>query len=135
MSFDLFVQCYGETRLSGLPTSAVRSLFPIGESQPAFWSIQYGTEDGCDLYPGFVEEDEGKLKDFMVARPCGDPRFWEALYSILRMGSVVAYWPESPPILAVGASLEGLPDGMQKALGLPVYVKSGMELLKRVQET
>jgi len=158
MSFDLFVQCFGETERSGLSTSDVRALFPIYEEEPRsnswlirawhslfplkgkavtrdFWRVEYGPEDGCEFYVGLLERDKKRLNDFMVARPCGDPRFWESLYSILRMGSVVIYWPGSPLVFAAGASLEGLPEGILEGLGGPVYVESGMEILKRVQET
>jgi len=137
MSFDLFVQCYGETGQSGIPVSAVRSLFPIVREEPEFrcWVLEYDSQNQSDIYVGLLKGDKEKLGHFTVSRPSGDVRFWEALFSILRMGSVMICWPESQLVLAAGASADGLPENMLKGLGGPVFVRSGLEILKLVQET
>jgi len=137
MSFDAFVQSYGETQKSGLPVATVRSLFPIVREELEFnrWIIQYAPNDGCDFFVGFCKDDKERLVDFMISRPCGDLRFWNGLFSILQMGKIVIFWPGSPPVLAAGAKPEDLPAGMVEALGEAVYVGSGAELLKSVQQT
>jgi hypothetical protein len=137
MSFDLFMQCYGETHKLGLPVGAMRALFPICREEPEFnrWVVEYDPMNSCDIYAGLLKDNRERLGDFMVSRPCGDMRLWEALFSILNMGSVVIFWPGSPPVLAAGTNADSLPDGMVEGLGQPVYVHSGSELLKCVQET
>jgi hypothetical protein len=137
MSFDLFVQSYGDTQKSGLPADTVRSLFPIIREELEFdrWVIQYSQNDSCDFFVGFCKDDKERLVDFMISRPCGDLRFWNGLFRFLQMGKIVIFWPGSPPVLAAGAAPDDLPAGMVEVLGEAVYVGSGSELLRSVQQT
>jgi hypothetical protein len=137
MSFDVFVQCYRETKESGLLVTTIRSLLPIVREELEFnrWVVQYAPNDLCDIYVGLLKDDRERLSDFMVSRPSGDLRFWDALFSIFQMGSIVIFWPGSPPILAAGANPDDLPEGVVEGMGQPVYVRSGLELLKCVQAT
>jgi len=137
MSFDVFIQCYGETERVGLSRDSVRSLFPVVESdsQTGYWRVQYAPDDSCDFYIGSDESDAARLRHFMVSRPCGDERFWMALISVLQMGSVMMYWPGSPVMVAAGTRALGLPEGMVEDLGGPVPIHSTDEIFKLLSET
>jgi hypothetical protein len=133
MSFDVFVQCCGETAKSGLPRERVRSLFPVSEkdSDQERWVVKCGEDDSADVYV----DAEGTISDFMVNRPAGDVRFWEALLTVLRMGSVVMYWPGSPPLLALKSNVEPLPPDFTAALGEPVFVERAEEFFELLKIT
>jgi hypothetical protein len=138
MSFEVFAECFGETRRSGLSKEAVHSLFPISSEKPEseIWVIRYDDLNWCEIHCTSHQGDPQRLIGLWIHRPCGDKRFWEALYSILRLGSVFLLWPNGPLILTVGTSLDGLPEGILDSLGQPpVYVQSGHEVLKLLKKT
>jgi hypothetical protein len=134
MSFDVFVQCYGDTITSGLSRNQIRALFPVVEekSEPGCWVVEYDATNQSDIY---VEANERNLNHFMVSRPCGDVRLWAALLAVLRMGQAVMFWPGSPPLIASGGSAAGLPEGMLEGLGQPVFVDSAEEFLELLKTT
>ena len=137
MSFDLFVECYGETKLIGIPKNAISSLFPISREEVEFdrWVIEYDSLNHSDIFYSLIEEDKERLTGFTISRPCGDLRLWDAIYSVAQMGSVVVLWPGSKAVFAEGADPAALPEGMLEDFGGPVFVHSGLEILKLVQET
>ena len=134
MSFDVFVQCYGETEKLGLPRERVRALFPIveEESGPDCWVVRYDDLNSSDIY---VDAESEQFKGFMVNRPAGDIRFWQAQLTILRMGSVVMFWPGSRPLLAQKSDAEELPEDIVESLGEPVFVERAEEFLELLKAT
>jgi hypothetical protein len=137
MGFEVFVQCFGETQHSGISRDAVRSLFPVvvAESKPDHWRVRYGAKDSCLVCVTPLASDPHRLKSLYVDRPCGDLRLWEALLFILRMGSVVIFWPGGPPVVSDDAIAADLPPDMTTALGPAKCVRSAEELLRAVQES
>ena len=99
MSFEVYVQCFGENESTGIPRAVVRSLFPIipAESKPDFWRVRYDAQNSCHISVTALPSNKEMLKSFCVERPCGDSRLWEALITVLRMGSIVMFWPGGPP--------------------------------------
>jgi hypothetical protein len=71
----------------------------------------------------------------MVSRPCGDEGFWQAIISVLRMGSVMMFWPGSPIMVAPGTIIDGLPEGMIEDFGGPVRISSTEEIFRLLRET
>ena len=108
MSFEVYLQCFGETERRGLSSEAIRSLFPV--SGPAtdgtYWQLSYDSLNSCDIDVGLLPSDSNRLTNLCVHRPCGDMRLWASLYAILKMGSVVLFFPGGPPILAERISPE-----------------------------
>src|SRR5579859_2429236 len=105
MSFEVYLQCVGARAKIGISRVAVRSLFPIveNESERDYWRLQYDDLNSCHIGVTPASHDSGALESFYVERPCGDVRLWEALLAVLKMGSVVMFWPGSPPVVANGA--------------------------------
>jgi hypothetical protein len=105
MSFDVFLECVGEAAVTGISRPAVRALFPVVEvgSEFDYWRVQYDETNYCHIGVNALPSDKGRLKSFFVERPCGDLRLWQALASVLRMGTVI-FWPGGPPVLAAGVS-------------------------------
>ena len=137
MGFEVYVQCFGESEGTGISRAAVRSLFPVipAESQPDFWLVRYDDKNSCHVGVVPIPSDKEKLKSLCVERPCADSRLWDALISILRMGSVVMFWPGSPPVVSGDGVASNLPKEMTNVIGQARSVGSAEEILRLLKET
>jgi hypothetical protein len=137
MSFEVFVQCFGESERGGISRSAVRSLFPIvaEESKPDRWRIRYDDKNTCHICVTALPSDKNILTSLCVERPCGDARLWEALIAVLRMQQVVMFWPGGPPIVSDESVASQLPKNMTGAIGAATSVSSAGDLLRLLRET
>lgn len=137
MGFEVYLQCFGESELSGISRTAVRSLFPIieEESESDYWRVRYDDKNSCDIGVTSVASEKEMLKSLYIDRPCGDLRLWEGLLSVLRMGSVVIFWPGGPPVVADDAVAANLPKDMTDAMGRPRSIRAAEELLRLVRES
>jgi hypothetical protein len=135
MGFEVYLQCFGETETLGLPRAAIRALFPVDEarSEPDYWKLSYDSQYKCDIGVNPLPTDSTKLAGLYVDRPCRDIRLWDSLFTILKMGSVVLFFPGGPLIIAEGSSADGLPEEMMDSLGTPVRVDSGESIRKIVE--
>jgi len=137
MGFEVYVECFDENEQMGIRRAAVRALFPIVdvESSIDFWRVCYDAKNSCDIGVTAIATDRDRLKSLYVDRPCGDLRFWEGLLAVLRMGSVVMFWPGGPLIVAdegVGALV---PKELSGGTGEPRCVNSVEELIKLIRES
>lgn len=137
MSFDLYLECFGEARTRGLPSAATRSLFPVidAESQPNLWRVRYDAANSCLISLSPSESRPDNWTFLSVERLCGDLRLWEALFSILQMGPVLAYWPGGSPVVASQHLAASVSDPFIEGLGPAVTVTSASEFLRAVQNS
>jgi hypothetical protein len=137
VGFEVYLQCFGQSGRSGISRAAVKSLFPVleEESEPDYWRVRYDNKNSCEIGVTAMTSDKEMLKSFYVDRPCGDLRLWEGLLSVLRMGSVVIFWPGGPPVVALEAVTADLPDDMIDSIGQPKLVSSAEELLGLLRES
>jgi hypothetical protein len=136
VSFEVFLQCFERGAPSGVPRAAVRPLFPVveTESEPDHWAVRYDDVNSCHVSVTPLASDPALLQSLCVFRPCADPRLWDALFSVLRLGPAVLYFPgDDPPLVASEAAGEQLPSDMVEALGQPRVVRSGQEIVEVVQ--
>jgi hypothetical protein len=131
MSFDVFVQCYGDGEPPGLPIEQVRALFPIDErdSDLNFWLVRYEEKIVSNV---FVKASGDRLTSMMIAGPPGNLRFWEALLMILRMDQVVIFWPGGRPMVALGNSAI-VPREMVSVLGTPKEIETPEDFLELLE--
>ncbi len=134
MSFDVFLQGFGEAKRIGVPREQVRRLFPIieRESEPGRWVVQYDDLNRSEI---FVDRDQEPLDSLMVNRPSGDIRLWEALLTIMRMGSFVMFWPGSRPLVARGSTYGPLPHAMVEDFGEPVVIDRAEQFFDLLKST
>jgi len=137
MSFEVYLQCFGETERTGISRAVVRSLFPVieEESQPDRWRVRYDDLNSCDVSVSAIPSDKEFLDSLAVWRPCGDPRLWEALIGLLRTGSVFICWPGSPPIVAGDHVSSSLPNDIADSLGPPRSVCSAEDVFRLLRAT
>jgi hypothetical protein len=136
VSFDVYVQVFHKGESAGISRDSVRDAFGAGfvrESAPESWKVQYDAMNSCDVYLN-LDAGAGMLQGLSINRPCGDMRLWHALASILRLGNVVLYFPGcKAPLIASLNARQHLPLDMIEALGEPVMVGSGAEILREIQ--
>jgi hypothetical protein len=137
MGFEVYLECFGETGRTGISRAALRSLFPIDESESSAdrWRVRYDDKNYCDIGVTSVGTNDARLKSFYVDRPCEDVRLWEGLLAALRMGSVVMFWPGSPLVVADESVAALVPIEMIEGMGQPRHAGSVEELLKLVRES
>jgi hypothetical protein len=137
VGFEIYIECFGESQRSGISRTAVRELFPIAEkeSQPDDWRIQYDSKNICDISATPLTSDAARLTSLCIFHPCADLKLWVGLYSLLQLGSVVIYWPGSPPIVAEGFISANLPKEMIDAMGAPRVVRSAADILQILSES
>jgi hypothetical protein len=137
MGFEVYVQCFGESEWTGISRTAVTSLFPIiaEESEPDRWRVRYNDKNSCHIRVTALASDKTMLKSLSVERPCGDSRLWEALISVLRMGSVVLFWPGGPPVVSNDGVASNLPKEMTEVIGPARSVRSAEDILCLLRET
>ncbi|HKT06732.1 MAG TPA: hypothetical protein VJR24_02460 [Gemmatimonadaceae bacterium] len=133
MGFEVFVQCLERDGPTGIPRSAVRSLFPVDERQSErdYWAVTYDDVNSCHIGVSPLASDPTLLESLCVYRPCGDPRLWEALLTVLRLGPAVLFFPgNAPPLVASPAVAEQVPADMVEGMGRPRVVSSGGEIVE-----
>jgi len=136
VSFEVFLQCFEGGAPAGVPRDAVRRLFPVveAESEPNYWSVRYNDLNSCHLGVTALPGDDTVVEALGVFRPCSDPRLWEALMEVLRLGLVVLYFPgDAPPLVASESVGAQLPASTVRSLGRPRVVQSGREIVEVVE--
>ena len=136
MSFDVFVQTFRNGEFHGISRQRVRDAFGLylTEPEPNFWQLRYDDANSCDLYLNAHDSDASLVHGFTVNRPCGDHRLWDSLAFILTLSEVVIYFPGGrAPLVAHSGVAQHLPPNMVEALGQPIVVASGREILHEIQ--
>jgi hypothetical protein len=86
------------------------------------------------VYSETSGDDDSLIHHLSVERPCGDRRLWDSLAAVLKLGSVVLYFPGGPsPLVAAESVIADLPPDMVESLGTPVRVGSGDEILRHIE--
>ncbi|HZF32301.1 MAG TPA: hypothetical protein VE914_00705 [Candidatus Angelobacter sp.] len=133
MSFELYVQCFEQGESSSFPRDVVDRVFTpvVIRRSPESIDIQYGALNSSTIYMAA----EGDLSDFMVHRPCGDRRLFQALLEILRSGALVLYWPGGPPLIGRPETADQLPPDLVHALGKPIVVESPEAIMTAIEQS
>jgi hypothetical protein len=136
LSFEVFVQCFERGEPAGVPRAAVRPLFPVveGESEPDYWAVRYDDLNSRHIGVRPLASEASLVESLCVHRPCGDARLWDTLLAVLRLGSLVLYYPgNAPPLVASESVWKHLPADMVEAMGPPRTVRSGQEIVEAIQ--
>jgi len=136
MGFELFLESFAGSKTTGLPREAIRALFPVveKESERDYWSVRYDPLNWCHITVSSMKGGEERITSLCVYRPCGDIRFFEALLSVLKMGSVFLVFPgTSPPIVGSEDAAEGIPREIAEGMGRPIVARSAQEIIDIIQ--
>jgi hypothetical protein len=103
-------------------------------SEADYFSVSYDDLNSCHVDISPQASDPLMLNWLCVSRPCSDLRLWSALLAVMRLGSVVLYFPGgAPPLVANQWAGEQLPAEMVEALGRPRIVSSAEEILEAIK--
>ena len=133
MSFDVYLQAFHEGAAGGIPRHRVREAFGAyaQEAQPNYWRLRYDEINSCDID---LSGDPATVESLAVHRPCADARLWDSLASILALGNVVLYFPGCrAPMIACSEVVPHLPADMIEAMGRPIVVTTGADVLNEVR--
>ena len=136
MSFDIFVQCFENGEPAGIPRDAIRKAFGacLSEPEPNYWHLAFGPRDSCSLFLSLLAGTPNHIHNITVERPCADPRLWQGLAQLLAHDHTVLYFPGCPgPLLLSPQTACHLPHGMLEALGDPIVVTGGQDILQCVE--
>jgi hypothetical protein len=117
-----------------IPREQVRAAFGefVEESEPEYWTLRYAEDQWCNVRLKPIEG--GLIHRLCVVRPSADKRLWESLAAIMKLGNVVLYFPgDAPPLVADNFVLQQLPQEMVDALGKPVVIRNGKDILEHVE--
>ena len=135
MSFEVYVQCFKNGEPAGGPRDLVRAVFGefLTETETSYWTLRYDATNSCDIAVDALHDDESLVHHLCVHRPCGDMRLWDALAAILKLGTVVLYFPgDGPPLVAASSVAEHLPADLLEPLGTPACAATGDEILRHI---
>jgi hypothetical protein len=137
MGFELFLESFAGSKITGLPRDAIRALFPVveKESECDYWSVRYDPANWCHISVSSVKGHDERITSLCVYRPCGDIRFFEALLSVLKMGSLFLVFPGiSAPIVGSEDAADGIPKEIAEGMGRPIVARSAQEILDIIQK-
>lgn len=141
MSFDVFLSCYQNGEPSGVEETLVREAFGealIGENiEFSSWHLEFGNEiQSCDVFITRLPADPARILSILVSRPVMETRLWESLYRIMQLGNVILFFPGGrSPLFAGEQAVQHFPQDMLEALGQPVIIKNGSEILAAIEQT
>lgn len=136
MSFEVFLGCYCHGELSGISRQQMKDLFGnwITREEPDLWRVEYDSSNRSTIYLTPCESDPSAIGHATVSRPAADPRLWDSLFQIMKLGNVVLYYPGCRALLVAEPTVAShLPADMIESLGTPVCVHSGAEIVARIR--
>lgn len=134
MSFEVYVQFYKNGEEAGISSDQIYEVFSpfVTRSKPNHWLVSYDKTNYCEV-DLISMEDTDLICGLVLSRPCVDERLWDALFSIMRQGNTVLYYPGGDnPFVACSDAIPHLPEDMVDTLGQPVVVKNGSEITKAI---
>jgi hypothetical protein len=136
MGFELYLMSYAKGKPAGISRAAVRGLFPVieEESESNHWRVRFDSNETCSIAVTPTTGDPALVESLCIRRPCGDTRLFEAVLSLLRMGSVVLVFPgDAPPLIASETAAADLPRDMVDSMRPPRCVYSADEILQIIR--
>lgn len=131
MSFDIHLACFkggGEQRF---PKSIVEdALGPfIVSKEDGLWSLNFPDGGGGDCY---IRNDE-EISGFIINRP-GGLNLYNCVFEIMRRTTTALFW-DSGIVIADHMRADDLDPGMVDALGEPIVIHSGADIVKAIEES
>src|SRR5437763_470355 len=138
MSFEVFIQCFTRGEHDGVAVADIQHAFgpELQAGEQDWWKVVYDEQNYCDILMHFLPPDRRLVHFMSVQRPCDDRRRWEALFTTLKLGHVVLYFPaRKPPLLVSDESVsEHLPKEMVESMGAVTHVGSAQDILDAIQK-
>src|SRR6266481_3072554 len=101
MGFEVFIFSFKNGESAGFPIQRIRDAFGefVAESPYCDWRLCYDGPNLTEVTLMRHPMDQTLLRGFSVDSPGSDPRLWDALASILRLGSLVLIFSGGTPLI------------------------------------
>jgi hypothetical protein len=136
MSFDLYLIGFADQQSHGIPRLPVLEAFGSGVrwEDDATGLTRYSRMDGCTVSLSALKDDTSLISCVSVNRPVSDKRLWGSLYKVMQLGNVALFFPGcNGPLIANVSVAAHLPKF--EALGQPILVNSGSEIVEQIEST
>jgi hypothetical protein len=134
MGFELFILGFDNGEAAEIPVQSIRQVF--GEfwvdSPPYDGRLNY--DDPNLTTVSFLRDrtDKDRITGFTIESPGSDPRLWDALAAILRLGQLAIIYGDGPPLIASLGLADHLPSELLESTGAPTCVRSGAEIVHAI---
>jgi hypothetical protein len=137
MGFEVFIYHFTNGEPAGFPVPAIREAFgPHLEVMDAkSWEAVYDDNHQTTIHLASLPSDSESITSITVDRPHSDLRLWEAMFSILKLGNFVLFYPAiKPPLLVADLSVvKHLPVGMVETMGRVICIKCGQDICDTIR--
>ncbi len=138
MGIEAFVWVYQNGEPASLPFSDVAGAFgdAVREWDPESGRLRlvYGSEiDSCDVYccKGEGVKQTGRVTSLLIARPIGNPEFWEAVLKIMSLGHALLFFSDdTAPRFRDIASASHFPKDLIASLGTPLRTRTAKDIIE-----
>lgn len=125
MSFEVFVHLFGD----GIPERELRAAFKnevVPESDDV-WNL-----GDCTIF--LQRGESGNIEYLTAHRPTDDLTLWEGMFTVLKRGNAIFYFPNDPliPVVADLRAAKLMPDDMRESFSKPHLVRSAEELMASI---
>ncbi len=131
MGFDVFLQWHEFGGPASVPEHTVRKAF--GEMLVSEDAHCLRLSEG-DVYLGGSKDGGDGVSSVTVSRPTDSKQLWDAVYSLLRVGYGVFYFPGGGPLIASSQAAAHLPPELVETLGPAIVAQSGADLAAAIQD-
>ena len=136
MSFDIFLQHFQNGEVATWQRSVVEEIFGRyvidREKANGFMRVEFPDGSGSDIYTS--KDDE---VDCMMFNHSGGQGFFDALWELANRIHGCVCWPAVGPSLVItdASTLTHLPADMIEAVGPPLIVKSGSDIIAAIERS
>lgn len=109
MSVSIYCQSYFQGNDQQLNVADITGHFEpfIDNKTHEGFKVVYDEQNSCNV---FLDLKASKTSDFMISKPCGDKRLFEAIYNCMTLGNVICYNTYNNNFIALSSiTLEHLP--------------------------
>ncbi len=133
MSFDLYLQAFGNGNAAGIALEIIRDAFGshVIEVDEDYWQVQYGSGESSDIFLQTLPGEISMIHTISIHRPCRDMRLWQSIWLLLELPGTVFYFPGcDAPLTRDPLAGIAMPGEMLESLGEPVVVENAAEVFQ-----
>lgn len=129
MSFDILLVRLSEQADDGAVWGLLEASWDAPPDEHTYARVRRGIGE-AELYAEPLGEP---LRSLMFSRPKGGHEIFDLIVEVARAGRMAIMPVGCPPCVATNEDLENVPDDMAQALGRPIVVTGGRQLLDVIE--
>ena len=97
--------------------------------------VRYDEANYCRMGVTARRTDPELVDGLWISRPCSDPRLWQSLLVLARMGPSFLWWPNSPPVVVDVEAGAAIGEDILTTMGKPRLVQSVDDVIRLLEQT